>query len=116
MKPGGKFAELRTAFNAALADHGFGAAYDKATAAVTAYGQARLKVDGDGLDALDRTIGQASQALPGRKPGTSAWDELAEKSRQAAEFLKAAVLRIGAAISSAPAPKPGTSPGLTMMP
>lgn len=117
MKPGGRFAELRTAFNAALADRGFGSAYDRATAEVAAYGQARLKAgDADGLDAMDRVIGQASQTLPGRKPGTSAWDELAEKARQAAEFLKAAVLKVGAALSSSPAPKPGASPGLTMAP
>ena len=116
MKPGGRFAELRTAFNAALAGRGFGAAYDRATAEVAAYGQARLKVDGDGFDAADRIIGQGVQALPGRKPGTSAWDELAEKSHQVAEFLKAAVLRIGAAISSAPAPKPTVSPKLAMTP
>jgi class 3 adenylate cyclase len=43
MKPGGKFADLRTAFNAALAqDRGFASAYDGAAADITAYGQARL--------------------------------------------------------------------------
>lgn len=51
------------------------------------YGQARLKVsDADGFDAIDHAIGQASQALPGRKDGKSVQDELAEKARQVAEF------------------------------
>lgn len=118
MKPGGRFAELRTAFNAALAqDRSFASAYDRAVRDVVAYGQARLKMDsGDGFDAMDRTVGQASQALPGRKPGKSVQDEIAEKALQIAEFLKAAVLRIGAAISSAPAPKLAASPKLAMTP
>jgi len=118
MAPGGRFAELRTVFNAALAqDRRFASAYDGAVRDVVAYGQARLKMDsGDGFDAMDRTVGQASQALPGRKPGKSVQDEIAEKALQVAEFLKAAVLRIGAAISSAPASKPAASPKLAMMP
>ncbi len=117
MKPGGRHARLRTAFDAALQDRAFASAYDGAVRDVTAYGQARLKAgDADAFDATDRIIGQASQALPGRKPGTSAWDELAEKSRQLAELLKNAVLKVGAALSSAPAPKPGTSPKLAMTP
>ena len=118
MKPGGRFAELRTAFNAALAqDRSFASAYDRAVQDVTAYGQARLKVsDGEGLDAIDRIVGQGVQALPGRKDGKSVQDELAEKAAKVAEFLKNAVLRVGAAISSAPAPKPAASPKLAMMP
>lgn len=118
MKPGGRFAELRTAFNAALVqDRAFASAYDRAVQDVTAYGQARLKAgDGDGFDAIDRIIGQGVQALPGRKNGKSVQDELAEKAAKVAEFLKNAVLRVGAAISSAPAPKPGTSPTLAMTP
>ena len=115
MKPGGKFAELRTAFNAALADRSFGSAYDRATAEVAAYGQARLKVsEGEGLDAMDRVIGQGVQALPSRKDGKSVQDELAEQAAKLAELLKNAVLRVGAAISSSP--KPAASPGLTMTP
>lgn len=105
MKPGGRFAELRTAFNAALVDRGFASAYDRAVQDVTAYGQTRLNAgDGEGFDAVDRIIGQASQALPGRKDGKSMQDELAEKAHQLAEFLKAAVLRIGSALSPAPTP------------
>lgn len=118
MKPGGRFAELRTTFNAALAqDRAFASAYDGAVRDVTAYGQARLKLgDADQFEGMDRVIGQASQALPGRKDGKSVQDELAEKAAKIAEFLKQAVLRIGSAISSAPAPKPGTSPSLAMTP
>jgi hypothetical protein len=98
-------------------DRGFASAYDGAAADITAYGQARLKVkDGDRFDGMDRAIGQASEALPGRKDGKSVQDEIAEKARQVAEFLKAAVLRIGSAISSAPAPKPTTAPTLAMTP
>ncbi len=43
-------------------------------------------------------------------------DEIAEKAHQVAEFLKAAVLQIGSAISSAPASKAGVSPGLAITP
>ena len=118
MRPGGRFAELRTTFNAALAqDRAFASTYDRAVRDVMAYGQARLKVDGDdGFEAMDRIIGQASQALPGRKDGRSVQDELAEKAAKVAEFLKNAVLRVGAAISSAPALKPAVSPKLAMTP
>ncbi len=117
MRPDGRHARLRIAFDTALQDRTFASAYDRAVQGVAAYGQARVKAGHtDGLDALDRTIGQGVQALPGRKPGASAWDELAEKARQAAEVLKNAVLKVGAALSSVPTPKPSTSPTLTMTP
>ena len=121
MVPGGKFAELRTAFNAALArDRGFASAYDRATAEVIAYGQARLRLDGHGerFEDMDKAIGQASEAIPGRKDGRSVQDEIAEKAMQVAAFLKDAVRRIGNAISSAQAPKPAASPAMvpTMTP
>lgn len=117
MKPGGRFVELRTAFNTALTDRGFASAYDRAVQGITAYGQARLKAgDADQFESMDRAIGQASEALPGRKSGKSVQDEIAEKAHQVAAFLKAAVLRIGAAISSAPAPNSAASPKLAMTP
>ena len=118
MKPGGKFAELRTKFNAALAqDRAFASAYDGAVRDTMAYGQARLKLgDADQFEGMDRVIGQASQALPGRKDGKSVQDEIAEKAAKVAEFLKNAVLRIGAAISPGPVPKPTTAPTLAMIP
>ena len=114
MRPGGRHARLRTAFETALQDRKFTLAYNGAVRDVMAYGQARLKVDGEGLDALDRTIGQGVQALPSRSYSKSVQDDLAEKARQFTELLKNAVLRVGAALSSAP--KPGASPGLTMAP
>lgn len=117
MKPGGRHARLRTAFDTALQDRGFASAYDGAVRDITAYGQARLKVgDADGFDATDRIIGQGVQALPSRKDGKSVQDDLAEKAAKLAEFLKQAVLRVGNAISSTPAQKPGTSPTLAMIP
>lgn len=115
MKPGGRFADLRAAFNAALAqDRPFGFAYDKAVREVTAYGQARLTTPSDGFEGMDTAIAQASAALPGRKDGKSVHDDIAEKARQVAEFLKTAVQRIGAAISGTP--KPTTAPTLSMTP
>ena len=58
----------------------------------------------DQFEGMDRTIGQASEALPGRKDGKSIQDELAEKAAKLAEFLKTMVQRISNAIRPATAP------------
>ena len=130
MAPGGRFTDLRTAFNAALVqERAFASAYDRAVSGITEYGGARMKLSdtlgkrqmdmtaiNDQFEGMDRTIGQASEALPGRKDGKSIQDELAEKAAKLAEFLKAMVQRIGnairpaAAVAEAAMPTPAAAP------
>ena len=124
MAPEGRFADLRTAFNAALVQkRAFASAYDRAVSGITEYGGARMKLndtlgkrqmDATAIDSrfedMDRTIGQASETLPGRKNGKSIQDELAEKAAKLAEFLKNMVQRIGNAIRPAAAPVEAAMP------
>jgi len=137
MAPGGRFADLRTAFNATLVqERAFASAYDRAVSGIGAYGEARMKLsdthgsrqmDVSGIngqfEGMDRTIGQASEALPGRKDGKSVQDEIAEKAAKLAEFLKSMVQRIGNAIrpvetrveaSPAPAAAPARAPTMAI--
>ena len=124
MAPGGRFADLRTAFNATLVqERAFASAYDRAVSGIGAYGEARMKladtygsrqmdvsaINGQ-FEGMDKAIGQASEALPGRKDGKSVQDEIAEKAAKLAEFLKAMVQRIGNAI------RPGEAPDATPTP
>lgn len=101
MRNGGRYAELREQFNSALvAEKGFSAAYDKATAGLGQYGDQRTGLEqifGRRNDAaavagrfekLDAEIGQAAAALPGKEDGKSALEEMA---RKAAELLAKAV-------------------------
>ncbi len=118
MAPGGRFADLRTAFNATLVqERAFASAYDRAVSGIGAYGEARMKlsdtygsrqmdvsaINGQ-FEGMDKAIGQASEALPGRKDGKSVQDEIAEKAAKLAEFLKSMVQRIGNAIRPAATP------------
>ncbi len=132
MAPGGKFADLRTAFNAALVqERAFASAYDRAVSGISAYGEQRMKLAdlhdtrqmnvsaiNSQFEGMDKTIGQASEALPGRKDGKSVQDEIAEKAAKLAEFLRNMVQRIGNAIRPAqapaetPTPAPGASPAM----
>ena len=138
MAPGGRFADLRTAFNATLVqERAFAAAYDRAVSGIGAYGEARMKlsdtygsrkmdvsaVNGQ-FEGMDKAIGEASEALPGRKDGKSVQDEIAEKAAKLAAFLKDAVQRIGNAIrpaetptaapTSAPAAAPARAPTMAI--
>jgi len=132
MAPGGKFADLRTAFNAALVqERAFASAYDRAVSGISAYGEQRMKLAdlhdtrqmdisaiNSQFEGMDKTIGQASEALPGRKDGKSVQDEIAEKAAKLAEFLRNMVQRIGNAIRPAqapaetPTPAPAASPAM----
>ncbi len=132
MAPGGRFADLRTAFNAALVqERAFASAYDRAVSGISAYGDARLKLNdlhgarqmdvsavNSQFEGMDRAVGQASEALPGRKDGKTVQDEIAEKAQKIAEFLKDMVRRIGNAVRPAqaptgtPTPAPAASPAM----
>jgi hypothetical protein len=95
MREGGKYADLRTQFNNALGtEKGLGAVYDRAALALSQYGANRTAADAvishrpdaaalnARFETLDGEIGQAASSIPGRKDGTSALDELAEKARE----------------------------------
>jgi len=132
MAPGGRFADLRTAFNAALVqERAFASAYDRAVSGISAYGDARLKLNdlhgarqmdvsavNSQFEGMDKAVGQASEALPGRKDGKSVQDEIAERAQKIAEFLKDMVRRIGNAVRPAqaptemPTPTPSASPAM----
>ena len=125
MREGGRYAELRQQFNSAMvAEKGFSAAYDRAAAVLAQYGENRGVVDqilsrrpdatalNGRFDRMDAEIGQAAGAIPGRKDGKSALDELAEK---AAEIVRKAVETVHAAVSGSPAvttSQPSPSPSL----
>lgn len=129
MQQGGKYAQLRAEFNAAMtAEKAFAASYDKVASAAGQYATARQAAGADyarrGVDpaqlegqfaAMDKSIGEGTAAVPGRDEGKSMQQELAQK---AAEFFRQIMERLKTAISpeqkpgAAPAPAP--SPGMTM--
>ena len=124
MRPGGRFADLRTQFNSALEhDRGFAAAYDKASTALAQYGDSRSAVDaiiakspaaglGARFEALDAQIGEAAGKTPSSRDGMSKLDDitkqLAEIFQRAVEGVKSVFNRAaGAEASSRPSPSPG---------
>jgi hypothetical protein len=95
MREGGKYADLRKQFNTALAtERGLGAAYDRATIALSQYGAQRTAADAiisrrpdatalsSRFEQMDAELGQSASAIPGRKDGQSALDEVADKARE----------------------------------
>ena len=127
MRDGGRFADLRKEFNAALAtERGVAAAYDKAASALGRYGQDRASVQdiiGRRADAsaimarfqeIDAEIGQAAAITPSRADGRRMIDDLAEKAAEtlhrAVEAVKSAFNRSPSAdAASRPAPAPSMS-------
>ena len=124
MRPGGRFADLRTQFNNALDhDRGFSAAYEKASNALAQYGESRTAVDtiiakspnqglGARFEALDAQIGEAAGKTPSSRDGMSKLDDI---TKQLAEIFQRAVDGVrsmfnraaGAEASSRPGPSPG---------
>lgn len=125
MQQGGKYAQLRAEFNAAMtAEKAFAASYDKVASAAGQYATARQTAGNDyahrGVDpaqlegqfaAVDKAIGEGTASVPGRNDGKSMQQELAEK---AAEFFRQLMERLKSTIS--PEPKPGTAPAPTPSP
>ena len=124
MRPGGRFADLRTQFNSALEhDRGFAAAYDKASTALAQYGDSRTAVDaiiaksptaglGAKFEALDAQIGEAAGKTPSSRDGMSKLDDitkqLAEIFQRAVEGVKSVFNRAaGTEATSRPSPSPG---------
>ncbi len=124
MRPGGRFADLRTQFNNALDhDRGFSAAYEKASNALAQYGESRTAVDaiiakapnqglGARFEALDAQIGEAAGKTPSSRDGMSKQDDI---TKQLAEIFQRAVDGVrsmfnraaGAEATSRPGPSPG---------
>jgi hypothetical protein len=127
MRPGGRFADLRTQFNAALnTDRSVSAAYDKAASALSQYGRDRPALDAiiakrpeasnltARFESLDAQIGEAASRTPSRHDGKSMIDDL---SKQIAEIFQRAVDSVRAAFtrsaSATAAPSAGPSPGMS---
>jgi hypothetical protein len=105
MQPGGRYANLRTEFdNAYQQDQIFKGAYDKMADSATKFGRDREAVNAnfvqrnldpaqlDGrFQRAEESLGEAMSKVPGKEPGKSALDEMAEK---VAEILRTAVDRI----------------------
>ena len=110
MRPGGRFADLRTEFNDALVrDRGFAAAYDRAAGALAQYGQDRTTVDSiltkapdtklaDKFESLDAKIGEAASLIPSKKDGNSMLDDL---TKQIGELFQRAVDSVRSVFSRA---------------
>ena len=126
MRPGGRYANLRSEFDDALQkDRVFAASYNQVERTGAQFGRDRLALAGDfeakklnvqTLDArfqkADEAIGEATSRIPGRTPGKSSMDELGEKL---AEILTKAAQRVrtmfGREVENAP--KPSASPGMS---
>ena len=93
MQPGGRYANLRTEFDSAYQqDKIFAGAYDKMVESAAQFGKERLAVNDNfvarNLDArqldgrfqrAEEALCEAAEKIPGRTPGKSALDEMAEK-------------------------------------
>lgn len=119
MRDGGKFADLRQQFNAALTDErGAAAAYDKAASALARYGEDRHAVEGviarrpdaanlsAKFEAMDNEIGSAADKLPSRRDGKTMVEDL---SKQVAEMLQKAMDGIKGMFSRSPSEGAGPS-------
>jgi hypothetical protein len=120
MRQGGKFGDLRQAFDKALIDDkGFGAAYDKAATALARYGSGREKVeqiiakrpDAANLAAkfeqLDGEIGEKASSIPSRNQGKNMLDDI---STTIAEILQRAADKVRAIFRPSPTVSPSASP------
>lgn len=126
MREGGRFAELREQFNAALAtEKGFGAAYDRATTALAHYGEQRTGIVpilarrsetsavAAKFEQLDAEIGQAASLLPGRKDGKNALEEIGDKT---IALISKALDAVRGTFSPGPAARSGPSPAPSVSP
>lgn len=126
MRAGGRFAELREQFNAALAtEKGFGAAYDRAATALAHYGEQRTTIApilagrsetsavAAKFEQLDAEMGQAASLLPGRKDGKNALEEIGEK---AIGLISKALDAVRSAFGPGPAARSGPSPAPSVSP
>jgi hypothetical protein len=120
MREGGKFGDLRKAFNAALNDDkGFSQAYDRAASALARYGEGREKVeqiiakrpDAANLTAkfeqLDGQIGERASSTPSRNEGKNMLEDI---GKNIAEIIQKATDAIRNAFTRNPTAGPSASP------
>jgi hypothetical protein len=125
MREGGRFAGLRSQFNADLVmERGAVAAWEKMAGSLQQYGADRIAVATIGarqnnaaalegrLEKLDAEIGKATSAIPGKQDGKSVLDDFGEKLK---EVLDRAVSAVKAAFTpsadrSARAASPSPAP------
>jgi hypothetical protein len=118
MREGGRFSDLRQAFNTALNDDkGFTQAYDKAASALARYGEGRQQVeqiiakrpDAANLTAkfeqLDSQVGERASNTPSRNEGKNMLDDI---SKTIAEIIQSATEKVRAMFSRTPSA--GASP------
>jgi hypothetical protein len=118
MREGGRFSDLRQAFNTALNDDkGFTQAYDKAASALARYGEGRQQVeqiiakrpDAANLTAkfeqLDGQIGERASNTPSRNEGKNMLDDI---SKTIAEIIQSATEKVRAMFTRTPSA--GASP------
>jgi hypothetical protein len=126
MREGGRFAGLRSQFNADLVmERGAAAAWEKMAGGLQQYGADRTAVAAIGarqnnaaapegrFEKLDAEIGKATSAIPSKQDGKSVLDDLGEKLK---EVLDRAVSAVKAAftpsadrsarVSASPSPAP----------
>jgi len=125
MRQGGKYQDLREAFDSALTKQDdFSSAYKDATAKLGRYADQRTKVApivdkqpnstaiSAQLQQLDAEVGEVADLLPSQKEGQSALEDLKD---HAAEFFEKTLAAIKSLFkrdpSAAPASRPSPSPG-----
>lgn len=131
MREGGRYEDLRRAFNGALAtDRAAAAAHGRAAAAVARYGERRAEAEplvprqpdaariAERLQKLDAEIGGAAGAVPDREEGRTLASRLGERTaeivRRSVEAVRSFFARGAAASEGAghgPRPSPSPSPG-----
>ena len=118
MKRGGRFGDLRQAFDKALSDDkGFAQAYDKAAAALASYGEGRDKVEqiiakrpnaanlAAKFEDLDARIGELASNIPSRNEGKNMLDDI---SKTIADIIQRAADKVRAVFTRSPSA--GASP------
>jgi hypothetical protein len=123
MRPGGKYANLRKEFNAALKDASATDTYDKATGDLKIYADQRAEINEilkarpearKNFDDLDQEIAKKFLSLPGKDPGNSAIDEAADKVKEVLEkainAVRAAFGRASQTATARLSPGPGAGP------
>ena len=124
MRPDGRYAGLHDEFSATLQqEKGFAAALNRAVDAAGQYGTDRVavaqdfegrKMDAAQLDArfdrADQAIGNSLAQIPGKQPGKTALDELAENAvkllRKAMTKVRELVAPKAESAAAAPSPRP----------
>jgi hypothetical protein len=126
MREGGRFAGLRSQFNAdMMMERGASAAWEKMAASLQQYGADRTAVAAIGarqstsaalesrFEKLDAEIGRAAFIIPSRQDGKSVMDDLGEKVREILDRAVTAVRSVftpsaekGARASAGPSPSP----------